>query len=178
MQIGVAHITVSTEIDEALRDRESARDYVIRLAREKALAVWNVDRSLPVLAADTTVVVDGIVFGKPGDRTEGIAMLTQLSGREHEVLTAIALVDGKGVQDRLSSSTVRFRPLAPEECAAYWETGEPRDKAGGYAIQGLGAVFIESLRGSYSGVMGLPLFETAELLRGAGIPYWRTGEKR
>jgi septum formation protein len=105
-------------------------------------------------------------------------MLCELSGREHEVLTAVALANGDGVSDRLSSSTVRFRPLAPVERVAYWETGEPLDKAGGYAIQGLGAVFIESLRGSYSGVMGLPLFETGELLRAAGIPYWRCGARR
>lgn len=177
-QIGVPHITVSTDIDEGLRDGEKASDYVLRLAKEKALAARNLNPSLPVLAADTTVVVDGVVFGKPLDRSEGIAMLRQLSGREHEVLTAVALADVAGVRERLSSSTVRFRPLLPEECAAYWETGEPRDKAGGYAIQGLGAVFIEFLRGSYSGVMGLPLYETGELLNAAGIPYWRAGVRR
>lgn len=177
-QIGVPHIAVSTDIDEGLRDGEKASDYVLRLAKEKALAARDLNPSLPVLAADTTVVVDGVVFGKPLDRSEGIAMLRQLSGREHEVLTAVALADVAGVRERLSSSTVRFRPLLPEECAAYWETGEPRDKAGGYAIQGLGAVFIEFLRGSYSGVMGLPLYETGELLNAAGIPYWRAGVRR
>ncbi|MFH5911735.1 Maf family protein, partial [Clostridium perfringens] len=94
----------------------------LRLAKEKALAARNLNPSLPVLAADTTVVVDGVVFGKPLDRSEGIAMLRQLSGREHEVLTAVALADVAGVRERLSSSTVRFRPLLlPEECAAYWE---------------------------------------------------------
>jgi septum formation protein len=102
-------------------------------------------------------------------------MLAELSGRAHEVLTAVALADARGVADRLSSSTVWFRTVSREECLAYWDTGEPRDKAGGYAIQGLGAVFIESLSGSYSGVMGLPLFETAELLRAAGIAYWCVG---
>ena len=99
-------------------------------------------------------------------------MLGRLSGRTHGVLTAVALADAHGVESRLSVSTVRFRGLSPQECAAYWETGEPRDKAGGYAVQGAAAVFIESLSGSYSGVMGLPLFETAELLHAAGVPYW------
>ncbi len=177
-QIGVPHRAQSTDIDETVRAGESARDYVLRLAREKALAVWRGSQSLPVLAADTTVVVDGVVFGKPGDQAEAVAMLGRLSGRDHEVLTAVALADSRGIGDRLSASVVRFRTLSPEECVAYWETGEPHDKAGGYAIQGLGAVFIESLRGSYSGVMGLPLFETGELLRAAGIPYWRSGVRR
>ena len=99
-------------------------------------------------------------------------MLSRLSGRTHEVLTAVAVADARGVELRLSRSTVRFRKLSSQECAVYWETGEPRDKAGGYAVQGAAAVFIESLGGSYSGVMGLPLFETAELLRAAGVPYW------
>jgi len=176
-QIGVPHTVVGAHIDEAVHPAESAADYVIRLAREKALSVRSGGQALPVLAADTTVVVDGVVFGKPRDRSHGIEMLGTLSGRDHQVLTAVALADTRGVQDRLSESTVRFRILSSGECAAYWETGEPRDKAGGYAIQGKGAVFIESLSGSYSGVMGLPLFETAELLRAAGIPYWRSADR-
>jgi septum formation protein len=125
------------------------------------------------LAADTTVVLDDVIYGKPRDRADGVAMLARLSGRTHEVLTAVALADAHGVALRLSASAVRFRELTLEECAAYWETGEPCDKAGGYAVQGVAAVFIESLSGSYSGVMGLPLFETAELLRAAGIAYWQ-----
>jgi septum formation protein len=179
-QIGVPHVVVGADIDETFLPGEIPRDYVTRLAREKALAVRRVGQRLPVLAADTTVVVDGKVFGKPRDRDEGVHMLGELSGRAHEVLTAVALADSHGITDRLSSSTVWFRKVSREECLAYWETGEPRDKAGGYAIQGLGAVFVESLSGSYSGVMGLPLFETAELLRAAGIAYWcagRSGER-
>jgi septum formation protein len=125
-----------------------------------------------VLAADTTVVLDEVIYGKPRDRADGIRMLARLSGRAHEVLTAVALADTQAVALRLSVSSVRFRTLTLEECAAYWETGEPQDKAGGYAVQGAAAIFIESLSGSYSGVMGLPLFETAELLRAAGIVYW------
>jgi septum formation protein len=150
------------------------------MARSKALAIWKQDQSLPVLAADTTVVLDGVVYGKPEDRADALRMLAALSGRTHEVLTAVALVyesasDSAGsLLMSTSVSRVRFRRLTPEECAAYWETGEPRDKAGAYAIQGLAAVFVESLSGSYSGVMGLPLFETAELLRTAGVSAWCT----
>jgi septum formation protein len=179
-QIGVPHVAVGADIDEAFVLGETPRDYVTRLARQKALAIRRSGQQLPVLAADTTVVVDGKVFGKPRDQVEAVDMLGELSGREHEVLTAVALADSRGVAERLSSSSVRFRKISREECQAYWQTGEPRDKAGGYAIQGLGAVFIESLRGSYSGVMGLPLFETGELLRAAGIAYWcagRSGER-
>jgi septum formation protein len=171
-QIGVPHTTTSAHVDESVLPQEVPRDYVLRMARAKAAAVHGRGEALPVLAADTTVVLDAVIFGKPADRAAGMAMLRALSGRTHEVLTAVALAVGSEVHLRLSASTVRFRSLTPEECAAYWQTGEPRDKAGGYAIQGLGAVFIESLTGSYSGVMGLPLFETAELLRAAGIPRW------
>jgi septum formation protein len=117
-------------------------------------------------------VLDGSIFGKPRDRTEGMEMLARLSGRTHDVLTAVALAHEGGMAQLLSASAVRFRALTEAERAGYWETGEPRDKAGGYAIQGRGAVFIESLSGSYSGVMGLPLFETAQLLCAARIPYW------
>jgi septum formation protein len=179
-QIGVPHVVVGADIDETFLPGESPRDYVTRLARQKALAIRRSGQQLPVLAADTTVVVDEKVFGKPRDQAQGVGMLSELSGREHEVLTAVALADSRGVTERLSSSTVTFRKISRAECLAYWHTGEPRDKAGGYAIQGLGAVFIESLRGSYSGVMGLPLFETGELLRAAGIAYWcadRSGER-
>jgi septum formation protein len=171
-QIGVPHIVVGADIDEAALVGEAPRDYVLRMARQKALKVRERGEKLPVLAADTTVVLDDVIYGKPRDREDGLAMLGRLSGRTHGVLTAVALADARGVELRLSVSTVRFRGLSPQECAAYWETGEPRDKAGGYAVQGGAAVFIESLSGSYSGVMGLPLFETAELLQAAGVPYW------
>ena len=171
-QIGVSHTVVGADIDESVKPGEAPRDYVLRMARQKALTVRERGESLPVLAADTTVVLDNTIYGKPRDRADGMAMLGRLSGRTHEVLTAVALVNSNEVTVRLSVSTVRFRGLSPEECAAYWDTGEPRDKAGGYAIQGAAAVFIEALSGSYSGVMGLPLFETGELLRAAGVPYW------
>jgi septum formation protein len=171
-QIGVPHTVVGADIDESVRPAEAPRDYVLRMARQKALTVRDRGEALPVLAADTTVVLDNTIYGKPRDRADGMAMLGRLSGRTHEVLTAVALANGNEVTVRLSVSTVRFRGLSPEECASYWDTGEPRDKAGGYAIQGAAAVFIEALSGSYSGVMGLPLFETGELLRAAGVPYW------
>jgi septum formation protein len=174
-QIGVPHTVVAADIDESVRTGEAPRDYVLRMARQKALTVRERGATLPVLAADTTVVLDNTIFGKPRDRDDGLAMLGRLSGRTHEVLTAVALANSRDVTLRLSVSTVRFRGLSSEECEAYWETGEPRDKAGGYAIQGVAAVFIESLSGSYSGVMGLPLFETGELLRAAGVPYWENG---
>jgi septum formation protein len=172
-QIGVPHVVRSANLDETPQARESPRDYVARVAAAKARAVWSADAALPVLGADTTVVVDGAMFGKPRGRAEGLAMLASLSGREHEVLSAVALADARGVALAVSASRVRFRALSTEECCAYWDSGEPHDKAGAYAIQGLAAAFIESLHGSYSGVMGLPLFETAALLNAAGVPYGR-----
>jgi septum formation protein len=171
-QIGVPHSVRGAHIDETAHPGEAPRDYVMRMARQKALTVRESGEPLPVLAADTTVVLDDVIYGKPRDRADGIGMLERLSGRTHEVLTAVAMADSRGIAMRLSESAVRFRTLTLEECVAYWETGEPHDKAGSYAVQGGAAVFIESLRGSYSGVMGLPLFETAELLRAAGLGYW------
>jgi septum formation protein len=172
-QIGVPHKVMAAHIDETAYPGEIPRDYVMRMARQKALAVLDRGEALPVLAADTTVVLDEIIYGKPRNRDEGVAMLQRLSDRTHEVMTAVAVAEPRGVALRLNVSSVRFRKLTLEECNAYWETGEPHDKAGGYAVQGAAAVFIESLSGSYSGVMGLPLFETAELLRGAGVGIWR-----
>lgn len=171
-QIGVPHTVVAAHVDESLLSGESPREYVARLARLKATAVRERGESLPVLAADTSVVLDGTVYGKPAERAEALAMLGALAGRTHEVLTAVALAGAHAVELRLNSSSVRFRNIGRAEMEAYWESGEPRDKAGGYAIQGYGAVFVAELNGSYSGVMGLPLRETAELLREAGIRYW------
>jgi len=168
-QIGVAHVVSAADIDEAVREGEAPADYVVRMACAKARAVHARSPGLPVLAADTTVVVDGLILAKPRDRADGLAMLGRLSGRSHQVLTAVALASASGISFRLSASEVRMRAVTPGECAAYWETGEPRDKAGGYAIQGRGALFIERLSGSYSGVMGLPLYETGQLLAAAGI---------
>ncbi len=172
-QIGVPHKATAANVDEDPLPGESAHDYVERLAVEKAMAVRSRGERLPVLAADTAVVLEGAVYGKPVDRADALAMLSRLSGRVHQVLTAVALATERSVEVRVSATSVRFRDLTLAEREAYWQTGEPRDKAGGYAIQGFGGVFVESLSGSYSGVVGLPLAETAELLRTAGIGYWR-----
>lgn len=171
-QIGVPHIVISAEVDESALPGEAPHEYVQRIARNKAHSIWTQGSRLPVLAADTTVVLDGSMFGKPRDRDHALEMLARLSGRTHEVLTAVALANAQGIALRVSVSAVKFRVLTAVECAAYWETGEPEDKAGAYAIQGFAAVFIEAVNGSYSGVMGLPLFETAELLRSADLPCW------
>jgi septum formation protein len=171
-QIGVSFRVVGTAVDEAVRPAETAPAYVLRLAAAKAEAGWTRTRGasdVPVLAADTAVVLDGTILGKPADRQDAESMLRQLSGRTHEVLTAVALRTAGGLQSRISRSEVTFRAIAAAEAGAYWETGEPRDKAGAYAIQGRAAVFVADLRGSFSGVMGLPLFETAELLHEAGV---------
>ena len=175
-QIGVSFRVVATAVDEAVRLAETAPAYVLRLAAAKADAGWGRSRDatdVPVLAADTAVVLDGKILGKPADQQDGEGMLRKLSGRTHEVLTAVALRTANGLQSRISRSEVTFRSIAADEAQAYWETGEPSDKAGAYAIQGRAAIFIADLRGSYSGVMGLPLFETAELLRKAGVLRWQ-----
>jgi len=168
-QIGVRHVLAVPDVDETVLPGEAAADYVVRIARAKAESVAARGAGLPVLAADTTVVLDGAICGKPRDAEQGLALLRALSGRTHTVLTAVALAAGGVLQHRLSASEVRFRQLSRAECLAYWESGEPRDKAGGYAVQGLAAVFVEHLSGSYSGVVGLPLFETAQLLEAAGV---------
>jgi septum formation protein len=174
IQIGVPFKVLASTVDESLLAGETPTDYVERLARAKAVAGWQASSAAPgpVLAADTTVVLDGQVLAKPADRADGLRMLWSLSGRTHQVSTAVALVYEGGAQSRVSHSEVSFRTLSAREIEAYWQTGEPCDKAGGYAIQGRAAVFIEHLRGSYSGVMGLPLYETAELLALAGVPRW------
>jgi len=171
-QIGVAHESVRVEVDETPRPGEAPAEYVMRLALAKANAGLEAtrdrNRRLPLLAADTAVVIDGDILGKPADEAQAVAMMRRLSGRSHKVLTGVALIDAER-DSRLSISRVSFRPVSEDEAKTYWQTGEPADKAGGYAIQGRGAVFISRLEGSFSGVMGLPLFETAELLRTAGI---------
>jgi len=131
-------------------------------------------QSMPVLGADTSVVAAGRIMGKPRDHDDAINMLQHLSGKTHQVLTAVAVAAGSTTV-RLNESRVTFRTVSPQECAAYWDSGEPVDKAGGYAIQGLAAVFIVRLEGSFSGVMGLPVFETAALLKGVGIDVVQQG---
>jgi septum formation protein len=176
-QIGVPFQVLSVEIDESIARGESAEGYVLRVAEAKAVAgraerVAGRRPQAPVLGADTAVVAAGAILGKPADCADAERMLGLLSARTHEVLTAVALAIEDRVLSRLSRSEVTFREITREEARVYWNTGESRDKAGGYAIQGYGAVFVSALRGSYSGVMGLPLFETAQMLRSAGVPCW------
>lgn len=169
-QIGVACRVLKIEVDETPMDGELARDYVVRVAADKSAQGLSLSSGdLPVLAADTEVVLDGVILGKPRDLAHARALLESLSGREHQVLSAVSLRFKDSHWQALSESRVTFRNISSEEIAAYWQSGEPQDKAGGYAIQGLAAVFIAHLSGSFSGVMGLPLFETAELLQHAGI---------
>ena len=169
-QIGMEFRTLVVDLDENLLPDEDPEAYVCRLARAKAKAAQAmIEGEVLTLGADTTVVVDGRVLGKPCDREDAVQTLLMLSGRRHEVLTAIALCDGQRCETALSRSSVEFVNLDREQCLRYWETGEPHDKAGSYAIQGLAAVWVRELQGSYSGVMGLPLHETAELLARFGI---------
>lgn len=162
------------DVDEAQHEGESAAEYVDRTAREKAtrgLEILGMRSMLyrPVLAADTVVILDGEVLPKPADRAQAAAFMRRLSGRTHEVRTAVALAIEGPVLAATSVSQVVFRALDDDEIQRYCATGEPYDKAGGYGIQGLASVFIERIEGSYTGVMGLPLFETARLLSQAGL---------
>ena len=170
-QIGVRYALLPVNVDETPFADEPAADHVQRLALAKAHAGWSSlgeKKRLPVIGADTVVIANETIMGKPRDRQQAIEMLQALSASTHQVLTAVALVAERSLV-RLNVSRVTFRTLSLPECEAYWDTGEPADKAGAYAIQGLGAAFIVRLEGSYSGVMGLPLFETAELLQASAI---------
>ncbi|MDQ1829502.1 Maf family protein [Massilia scottii] len=163
------------DVTELVNPGEAAIDYVARVANEKAAFGWSMvqHRRLtlrPVLAADTTVTIDGQILGKPASPNEAKEMLERLSGRTHQVLTAIA-VHHTDLQRQITQvSQVRFAKLSPASIKAYCSTPEPYDKAGGYGLQGLAALFVEHIEGSHSGIVGLPLFETAQLLREAGIP--------
>ena len=182
-QLGVEFTTLrlressGRELDviELARDAEPPRHYVERIARTKATVGWHrmLQRSLPprpVLGADTEVVLDDKVFGKPKDEADAARMLGLLSGRTHQVLTAVALCWEGSTACEISTSTVTFRSLAQEEIDRYVATHESLDKAGGYAIQGRAAGFVQRIDGSHSGIMGLPLYETAAALAGIGFP--------
>ncbi len=165
-QIGLTFDVQVADINETPQQGEGALAYVERMALEKARAVQRMPRWAQqyVLGSDTSVVIDGEILGKPEDRADGLAMLARLSGRTHEVYTSVALVHETRALVRVSINRVSFRQISVLEAQAYWSTGEPHDKAGCYAVQGKAAVFISHLEGSFSGVMGLPLYETAELL--------------
>jgi septum formation protein len=179
-QIGVRFTVRSQDIDESIRIGELANDYVIRMAQEKAnsalsaLCVIKESSDTLVLAADTSVVCDARVLGKPLDEADAVDMLRCLSGREHRVLSAVTLATQDKQRTVLSESQVRFREISVAEAQQYYRSGEPQGKAGAYAIQGYAAVFVEQLIGSYSGVMGLPLFETAQLLAEFSVPMQST----
>ncbi len=179
LQLGIKHEVVAAEIDEAPHLGEPAAHYVTRMALAKARAgrasLLRADK--PLLGADTSVVVAGEILGKPRDEADAFRMLRALSGQTHQVISSVALVDAAAEASRISVSQVTFRDVSDAEARAYWRSGEPQDKAGGYGIQGLGALFVERLEGSYSGVMGLPLFETAALMGEFGIQLPMMGGK-
>jgi septum formation protein len=163
------------DVDEVVLQNETAEVYVERVCREKAQAAWQavILRNLspsPVLTADTIVTVEGRIMGKPRDNLHATEMLLNLSGRQHQVLTAIGVGFGNRFEYRVSTSTITFAQLSEERISRYLLSGEARDKAGAYGIQGQASAFVERLEGSYSGVVGLPLFETVELLNSFGVP--------
>lgn len=166
--LGLAFTVGGVDVDERRLPGESAEAMVLRLAAAKARSAAT-DKSRLTLGADTAVVLGEEIFGKPLDRDDALQMLGCLAGRTHKVLTGVALYSEQGLRTALSVTEVRFREISPDEALAYWQSGEPRDKAGAYAIQGLGGVFVEAINGSYSGVVGLPVFETVQLLRDAGL---------
>ena len=173
--IGIAHEVRPANIDETPRPREAPRRHAERLAREKATTFATRDADLVTIGADTVVVINRKVLGKPRDEAEAIDMLSQLAGREHTVITAVAVARGKKLRSSVEEVQVRFRHLRDEEIAAYVATGEPMDKAGAYGIQGYGATIVERIEGDYFAVMGLPLVRLVSLLRDLGIHY-RFGE--
>ena len=168
-QLGLAHTILVADIDETPFSNELPADYVLRVAAEKANAIQqHSPADSVVIAADTSVVLRDKIMGKPQDLDHAITMLSHLSARTHQVYSAVS-VRGKQTRQVLSISDVTFRAISTQEIIQYWHTGEPADKAGAYAIQGLGSTFIETINGSFSGIMGLPLFETAQLLSNEGI---------
>lgn len=173
-QIGIEFIVLPSDIDETPLLNEQSNAYVLRLAAEKARACYDdlmcqSSPVYPVLAADTTVSIDGKILGKPQDDDDAFQMLSSMSGRWHEVHTGIAVATSEGVKVAISTTKVEMTQLSDETILAYIATGEPRDKAGAYGIQGLAGALIKRIEGSYSGVMGLPIYETAQLLSQAGI---------
>ena len=167
-RMGLDFTAAGVGVDERQLPDEPAADMVVRLAAEKACAVA-AQPGTAVLGADTAVVLDGEVFGKPADQADALRMLARLSGRRHQVMTGVAVRSAGTTKSTLSVTDVTFREINPDEALDYWQSGEPAGKAGAYAIQGLGGAFVASIAGSYTGVVGLPVTETAELLRWAGI---------
>jgi septum formation protein len=179
-QLGYQFTTIVADIDESVCDHENAKDYVLRLAQEKALAIFHSltpeqQKKSLVLGADTCVVIDGLILGKPADEAECIETLLRLADNTHQVFTGIAVAGCKAIEttnlrSNIVETQVQFKVLTLSEIKRYWQTGEPCDKAGSYAIQGVGGQFITTINGSYSAVVGLPLYETAQLLAKSGLP--------
>ncbi len=168
-QLGLTHTIQIADIDETPLPDEKPTDYVMRIAHAKSHAIYqNCNKNSVILAADTSVILDQTIMGKPGNFEHAHAMLSRLSANTHQVYSAVS-IRGQLTQQVLSASNVTFRAISEQEIIQYWQTGEPADKAGAYAIQGLASIFVESIQGSFSGIMGLPLFETAQLLANEGI---------
>lgn len=176
-QIGVAFSIIDVDVPEERAPDETPLDYVSRLAADKARAGSLLKPDAPVLGADTIVVLDSTVLEKPANKTQAVNMLTSLSGQTHQVMTAVSICRGTEQKTLCSRTDVRFRTVSSAEAERYWNSGEPQDKAGGYGIQGFGGVFVEEIRGSYSAVVGLPLFETSQLLQLFRLPVWNASEK-
>ena len=171
--IGVPCRVAPQKIDESLRDGESVVNYVERLSREKAESALGEFCQSVIIGADTVVVLGDVILEKPKDRAAGTEMLSLLSGRRHLVFTGLTVLYSSLVITDVVTTEVSFRDISNEEMELYWKTGEPEDKAGGYGLQGIGGTFVTSIRGSYSGVLGLPVFETERALKKAGIDTWR-----
>lgn len=179
-QLGYQFSTLVADIDESVCDHESAKDYVLRLAQEKARAIFTtltLEQQMQslVLGADTCVVIDGIILGKPANEAECVETLLRLENNQHQVFTAIAVIGYEAnnrvdERSKVIETQVHFKALTVNEIKRYWQTGEPCDKAGSYAIQGIGGQFVTTMNGSYSAVVGLPLYETAQLLAKSGLP--------
>lgn len=174
-QLGYQFTTMSADIDESVKSNEQPKDYVVRLAKEKANTIFSAlsmqqQSNIIVLGADTSVVIDGDILGKPTDEADCISTLLRLSNKQHQVLTAIAAISADQVISTLVETQVQFKSITIEEIKEYWRTEEPCDKAGSYAIQGIGGQFVTTINGSYSAVVGLPLYETVQLLAQVGLP--------
>lgn len=168
--LGLSFTCDGVDIDESALASESVSDMALRLATGKARSAFDTgEYGVPVLGADTIVVLDDRVFGKPGSKEDALHMLACLSARTHQVLTGVAVLTNGGLETALSRTEVQFREIGPDEAEAYWQSGEPAGKAGAYAVQGLGGIFVSAIRGSYTGVVGLPVYETADLLVRAGV---------
>jgi septum formation protein len=174
--VGLLFDVISVDLDESSEPGENPAGFVARMAHDKACLAGELvheggGRELPILAADTCVTIDGLILGKPDDMSQAKEMLYELSGNIHQVLTAVALKSGDAIWQKLSRSRVTFEVLSPQDIDAYCASGEPSDKAGAYAIQGLGAAFVKRMEGSYTGVVGLPMYETRCLLKKIGIDW-------